>query len=117
MQPNKMNSRLAAALLLCAVVASPTYAATADEVLKGCKNFPDSKMPRTCEAYFIEAIRFVNSDDPLANPKGKLCVGEEVPIADIINLVVEWIEQKPSRRSFSLFDAMHQALAPKYRCK
>ena len=107
----------AAAVLFGALMGNASYAATAEDVLEDCKNFPDSRAPRTCEAYFEEVLRFVGSSDPLENPRGRLCVDENLSTADIIPLVIDWIEMHPGQRSTSIFDATHNALSPRFECE
>jgi hypothetical protein len=106
-----------AAASFCALIGSASYAATAEEALEDCKNFPDARTPVTCEAYFEEIMNYIGSSDPMSNPKGPLCLDEHLSPADVIPLVIDWIENHPDDRSISLFDATHNALSPRFKCK
>ncbi len=108
---------LMAATFLWASTGSPSYAATAEEALKGCENFPHSLAPRLCEAYFRDIMMFLGSDDRMANPNGRLCLDEDLTPADVIPIVVDWIKEHPGQRSITVFDAAHKALSPQFSCK
>lgn len=105
--------------LVCLLVmmGGSLHAATAEEALKGCRGFPDAERPNTCRAYFLTILDYIRSDDPTVNPKGALCVYEDVPLDEIIHIVVTWIENHPTSKGFSLFDAAHNALAQQFKCE
>ena len=104
--------------LVCLLVmmAGSLHAATAEEALKGCKGFPDVERPNTCRSYFLTILDYIRSDDPAVNPKGALCVEDDVPLDEIIHIIVSWIEDHPSSKGVSLFDAAHNALEQKFEC-
>ena len=116
---------VAVRLLLTALLALPALGAlwaqtpgtTGGEIAEECANYPNSSRPNTCRLYVSSMIEFVTSDDATENPKGRLCIGKDVPVAEIIALVNEWLAEHRELHSKSAYDATYGALAQKYGCK
>ena len=111
---NKLKPTLLA-LLLC-VGGSVSLAATAEEALKGCKGYPDVEMPNTCRAYFMAILEAIDSEDPMINPRGPLCIDDDIPVAEIIATTTAWIESNPAQSEIALFHAVHSALSAEFQC-
>ncbi len=112
---------VAVRLLLAALFVLPAFgtlwAATGGDIAEECANYPNSSRPNTCRLYVYGMIEFVTSDDAIVNPKGRLCIGKDVPVAEIIALVNEWLAEHRELHSKSAYDATYGALAQKYGCK
>lgn len=87
------------------------------EVLEMCTDYPNGKFSKNCELYVSSMIEFANSSDKETNPRGRLCVGSDVPVAEVVSEITQWIQAHPELHGKSAFDASYGALARKYRCK
>ena len=113
----KLDFKATSLGLFFALVGSASIAATAEEALIGCKGYPDVDRPNTCRAYFTSMLDFIESEDPMLNPNGVLCVDDDTPIAEIIAITIRWIEDNPEQKDIALFHAVHNALSPRFQCK
>lgn len=97
--------------------ATPSWAVTGGEIVGMCKDFPDGPTARSCELYVRSMIEFVNSGDKLVSPKGRLCVGENVPISEVVSKINAWLAAHPELHEAKGYDATFGALAQEYKCK
>jgi len=105
-----------AGLVASTVFSTPSNAISGGEILKMCVDFPGGDSPRQCRLYIQSMIGFVNSDDPTVNPKGKLCIGEQVPLDEVVKVINEWLSAHPNLHDTAGYDATYGALAQRYRC-
>lgn len=103
--------------LVLSLAGSVSFAATAEEAVKGCKGYPDVEWPRNCQSYFLTILDYIESEDPTLNPEGPLCVAEDLPLSEIISRVIVWIENNPDQKNTPLFDATHKALSAEFKCQ
>jgi hypothetical protein len=112
-------------LLLTVMIAVPALegslaqvaGTTGGEIASDCADYPDSARPNTCVLYVASLVEIVRMDDKSGNPRGRLCIGEDVPIAEVIAVVNEWLAAHPEVHAMTAYDAAYGALAKKYQCK
>lgn len=73
--------------VLALIVLSPaahaqTPGVTGADLMNDCRNYPDSKRPRNCELFAGAFAEIARSTDRAGNPRGRLCIGEDVPVAE-----------------------------------
>ena len=100
---------------LIALRSHPTQATvTTGELLELCENYPGGAMSNTCELYISSVIEIVNLDEAEANPRGKLCVQENVQLSDLVPDIMQWMSKRGS--SATIYDTLHGFFSARYAC-
>lgn len=95
----------------------PAIASTGADVLADCKGYPAAGRKVLCETYVQEVVQFAKDKDELVNPKGVVCPGPDVTLADFVASIVRWLSERPELRSKNVYEATHGALARDYPCR
>lgn len=106
------------ALVLAATEAPAQSAKMADsDLINDCKNYPESPRPRTCAVFIRSFIEISQSGDKTVNPRGKLCIGKDVTVAELATGINEWLARNPGAAKKVPYDIAYDALGDRYRCK
>ncbi len=92
-------------------------ASTGGDIFKDCKGYPAAGRKVLCETYVQELVNFAKSTDKLVNPKGVICPGPNVSLADFVASINRWLAAHPELHAKSSYDAAHAALARDYPCR
>lgn len=95
----------------------PSAALTGGELAEYCAGYPTGGRPALCELYVSSGRDFVNSDDRMENPRGKLCIPTDTSIGELIKVVNDWLDSHPELHAKSGYDATYGGFAKAYRCR
>ena len=113
--------RILVVLSLCAMALTlmPTsvHALTGADLLKQCRNYQAREDKNLCNLYVSSLVKFVTSPDKLSNPRGKLCIGADVPVAEVAGAIAAWLDKNPALLAKDGYEAAYGGLAGKYRCR
>lgn len=103
--------------LMAPTVHAQTPGVSGEDLISDCKGYPDSPRPRTCALFASSFAEFARSNDKTENPRGRLCIGEDVPVGEIIGLINDWLAKHPNAGSMNGYEIAHSATRDRYRCK
>ena len=118
-----MYRRPQALILLSLFVAAlvfmpaPSHAVTGSELLEHCRNYRERPDKNLCDLYVSSLVTFVTSSDKLTNPRGKLCIGPDVPMANVVATITAWLSKNPTLHAEDGYKSVYDGLAQKYRCR
>lgn len=100
-----------------ATVPAQTPGVSGSDLMDDCGNYPDSHRPRNCELFANSFAEIARSGDELENPRGRLCIGENVPAEEIIAQINDWLASHPNSENRNGYEIAYDAVKTRYRCR
>ncbi|MGD9868372.1 MAG: Rap1a/Tai family immunity protein [Hyphomicrobiales bacterium] len=99
------------------VQTGPASAMTGKELYDTCRAYPNDGQTASCEFFVSSLADVFRQDDTLGNPRGKICIGTDVPVAELVGTATKWLADHPEMQGMRAYDALYDPIARKYPCK